>query len=81
MPIFINTSIRRRNSSSRCHGGRFGKNQSCASNRPAPQMHEMPSLRMTILRRVFAHRRNHNPVTQLNLSYLKWTKKLHPCLP
>ena len=49
MRIFVNPSVRRRYSSSFFHRARFSKNESRASNRSAPQMHEMPSLRMPVL--------------------------------
>ncbi len=79
--IFVNPSVCRRNSSALFHCARLGKYQARSSNRSAPQMHEMPSLRMPVLRRVFAHRRNHDPVLQLDLSYSKRTEQLHPAPP
>ena len=58
----IHAGVSGRDPATGLNGSRFRENQSGASHGPAPQMHQMPWLRMTIHSRILTHRRNDYPV-------------------
>src|SRR6266478_7105608 len=73
----INSGVGWRNPASLFDCSSFRENQSSAAYSAAAEMHQMPGLRMPFHCGIFAHRRNHNAVLQLQFSQPDRTEQFH----
>ena len=60
--------------------GRLGENECGASDRPAAEMNEMPVVRETVVARILAHRRDHDPIAEVQVAQRQRRKQMSACL-
>ena len=56
------------------HGGGLRENQACSADRSAPEVHEVPVIRKTVVTRILTHRRNDDAISQRNATNRKRIK-------
>ncbi len=76
MPFVPGAEILRRNPALGRDRGSLGEHQRRAANRPRGEMGEMPIVRVTVNARILAHRRNTDPVGEVNIAHAKLAEQV-----
>lgn len=70
------TEIGIRNASLGFHGSSFRNHQPCTAHRAATQMNQVPIVRKSIFARIFAHRRDGDPIRERDTTDRKWREEV-----
>jgi hypothetical protein len=68
--------ILRRNAALRCDRSGLGKHQRRAANRSSGEMREMPIVREAVDRRMLAHWRDADAVSEVNVAHAKFAEQM-----
>ena len=76
MPFAPGAEILRRNPALGRDGGGLGEHQRRAANRPRSEMGEMPIVGVTVNARILAHRRDADPVGEVDVAHAKLAEQM-----